>query len=557
MAAAAIFSGLSLSGCGSAGQSGSLSSSLGFGSTYEQVKGKFKTSAEARVETRSKRRPENKSATVLAFSGEPAKPTLMAVGQDLGFVRVPHAEAYMRRILNRLAAKWPYEAPQVGVFVKASNEFSASATASDIIVSLAVFEGLESEDQLAAILAHEFSHIALRHHEQIDQRRALTKGVTVASSAASAMAYASEVKFARNGAGQVQVSVRDAKAADNRALYVSAAQLALNTLVNDLVGPGWNRTQESEADLLGVDLLEAAGYDGRAMIEVLRKLAAGEKAKQQEIEVFSKNYGPEIAQAAASMNTGSILGVAKDAALDAGSTALSAIGEKLRRDHPDAEGRIKDVQGYLNREYRDALHDEMKAEYAAQYRLIKPAREIYRPAFEANDALRDKRLADAKNAIDRALAGPARNTAAVRFVAYSVAVQSGDAQGASRHLLAIQNWNDAPVAAYAALAQHHAMQRRVSEGENLLKRAELRFGSSEILLPSRVGMYRAANRKPEMEAQLVACRKLDDSDIRKSCEDAGQSADVAVAKKEEVESNSLFNSGNKSLLGKLTSGIGI
>ena len=526
------------------------------GSTYEQVKGKFKTTAETRIEKRYKRRATTQSTTVLAFSGQPDKLTLMEGGRDLGFIRHARAEAYMHRILNRLSSKWPYETPKVGAFIRASNSFSPSSTSSDILIPIAVFEAVDSEDQLAAILAHEFSHILLHHHEQIDQRRSLTKGVATAGSLAAAMAYASEVRVGRNSGGQIDVGMRDAKVADKRAFYASAAQMTILTLMNDIVGPGWSRTQESEADLLGVDLLEAAGYDGRAMIEVLRKHGAAEKRLREVAEDYSNKYGKELAQAAATMNIGSIFGAVKNVAVDAGSNALAAVGDKLRRDHPDSETRIKDIQAYLNREYRDALHEEDKRSYAVQWRAIRPVREMYRPVFEAQTLLRAEKHDDAQRAIERALAGSARDAAGARYVAYQVFLKKNDSENAYRHLLAIRNWDDAPIGAYAALAMHHARHRKITEGESVLRRAEIRFGSSEIVLPSRIGMYRSANCKTEMDAHLALCRKLDDSDIRSSCESAGQSDKVAVAEQDNSKDSTIFSGGGKTFLGGLTSSLG-
>lgn len=523
-------------GCSGSGGANGITASLGMSSTFEQTKGKFRTAAVSKMESSAKRRPSSGSNTVLSFNGEPGHLTAMEAAQDLGFIRHRRAEAYMQRILNKLAAHWPYEAPKVGVFVRAQRSLNASATATDILVPIGVIEAVESEDQLAAILAHEYSHILLRHHDQIDQKRALTKGVSTAGSLAVAMAFSSEIETRRTG-NQLQLNVRDPQAAQNKALYAAAAQLTLQTLVNDVAGPGWSRVHENEADLLAIDLLEAAGYDGRALLDVLRKLAVAHEKKERTAEEYAKRNAALMEEARKSLQSSGLAGAAQTIALSAMSDALTSVGERLRRSHPDPEERRKDVQGYLSREYADALHEPKTARHAAEWRQIKPVADAYGPVFVANDLYNEHKIVEAQAAINRALAGPVRDASATRYVAYRIALMTNDKQQAYRHLQAIRNWSEAPMGAYAALAQHHAMQGRIAEGETVLGWAEKRFQSADITRPSRVAMYRASGRTKEAEFHLAECNKSTDDDVRTSCDRAFKTAvrstDVTVASKDD------------------------
>ncbi len=527
---------LALAGCSGSGGANGITASLGMSSTFEQTKGKFKTAAVAKLESQGKRRPQSASNTVLSFNGEPGHLTAMEAAQDLGFIRHRRAEAYMQRILTKLAAQWPYEAPKVGVFVRAQRSLNASATATDILVPIGVLETVESEDQLAAVLAHELSHILLRHHEQIDQKRALTKGVSVAGSLAVAMAFSSEIGTRQTG-NQIEVSVRNPQAAQNKALYAAAAQLTLQTLVNDVAGPGWSRVHENEADLLAVDLLESAGYDGRALIEVLRKLAIAQEKQERTAEDYAKRNAALMEEARKSLQSSGLAGAAQTIALSAMSDALTSIGERLRRSHPDAGERRKDAQGYVNREYTDALHEPKTASHAAEWRYIKPVSDAYGPVFAANDFYAEGKIDEAQAAINRALAGPVRDSPATRYVAYRIALMANNKDQGYRHLQAIRNWSDAPMGAYAALAHHHAMHGRIAEGETVLGWAEKRFQSADITRPSRVAMYRASGRTKEAELHLAECNKSTDDDVRSSCDKAFKTAvrstDVAVASKDD------------------------
>ena len=102
------------------------------------------------------------------------------------------------------------------------------------------------------------------------------------------------------------------------------------------------------------------------------------------------------------------------------------------------------------------------------------------------------------------------------------------------------------------------MVGRVSEGEIVLKRAQVNFQSEEVVLPSRISMYRAAGRTKDMEAQLALCQKSSDSDIRKSCQDATQSAkDQAVVAKREDGASTFLNDGSATFLNAIGSRIGM
>ena len=56
---------------------------------------------------------------------------------------------------------------------------------------------------------------------------------------------------------------------DNKALLAAQVSVAL---VDNLIMPSWNRRQETEADLLAVDLMIRAGYTPDGMDDMLQTL---------------------------------------------------------------------------------------------------------------------------------------------------------------------------------------------------------------------------------------------------------------------------------------------
>lgn len=100
-----------------------------------------------------------------------------------------------------------------------------------------LFQVVDGDDQLAAVIAHEIGHVAARHHAERLSRQALVQ----------------------SGVG--------ALAGDSDAAGLLAAGATLG-----LVLP-FSRQQESEADAIGLRYMAEAGYDPRAALDVWRQFA--------------------------------------------------------------------------------------------------------------------------------------------------------------------------------------------------------------------------------------------------------------------------------------------
>ncbi len=131
-------------------------------------------------------------------------------------------------------------------------------------ITEALYDQLETEGQLAGVLAHEITHVVARHSaEQIAQQN-LTEGLT----------------------GAAVMAVYD----PNNPASMQTAQVAL--LIGQLVNLKFGREDELEADRLGVRWMAQAGYDPRAMIGVMEILAAAGGPNQQP-EFFSTHPNPD------------------------------------------------------------------------------------------------------------------------------------------------------------------------------------------------------------------------------------------------------------------------
>lgn len=102
-----------------------------------------------------------------------------------------------------------------------------------------LFDMVQTEDELASVIAHEIAHVTARHtHERMSQAGILKAGSGI-SSLGTAIAMGGMVNIAPSMSGQMAA---------------------------------WDRAKESEADHIGMMYMARAGYDPRAAISVMEKM---------------------------------------------------------------------------------------------------------------------------------------------------------------------------------------------------------------------------------------------------------------------------------------------
>ena len=127
-----------------------------------------------------------------------------------------------------------------------------------VFITKALLERLRTDGQLAGVLAHEIGHVIARHSAQRIAKQRLTEGLS----------------------GAVGVASGD----------YNAARMA--AIVGQLVNMRYGRKDELESDRLGVRFMADAGYDPRAMVEVMKTLAEA-SSDGRAPEFFSTHPNPE------------------------------------------------------------------------------------------------------------------------------------------------------------------------------------------------------------------------------------------------------------------------
>lgn len=169
-----------------------------------------------------------------------------------------------QRIVTRSSAsrgKYPFEF-HVLADEKTINAFALPG--GQVFMTAGLLQRLKTEGQIAGVLGHEITHVVGRHSAEHIAKTQLTQGLT----------------------GAAVIATYDPN--DSRS-YQTAAMAAL---VSQLVTLKYGRNDELEADRLGVKFMAEAGYDPRAMIEVMHVLQDASKGGAPP-EFFSTHPNPD------------------------------------------------------------------------------------------------------------------------------------------------------------------------------------------------------------------------------------------------------------------------
>ena len=131
-----------------------------------------------------------------------------------------------------------------------TQEYNAFATpGGHIMLTKGLVEAAASEDALAAIIAHELAHINLRHAAEI------IEGMSLVNQAGDMADRAAALTGNSRAAQQAQ-----------------ALRQSVAPIVDTMIKNGFSQAQEFDADRKALEILDAAGYDPQALLEILQIL---------------------------------------------------------------------------------------------------------------------------------------------------------------------------------------------------------------------------------------------------------------------------------------------
>lgn len=249
--------------------------------------------------------------------------------KGLGIAVEPQIDAYLNGILARLQKSLPGTPPAARVHVTPNTEFNAASYQDGgIYIPYKVLETLESEDELAALIAHEYAHVVLQHYK--------TNWIDSAAN----FAYSAGILYiSREGKTATQDNLLGMMLANNAALGVTQIGLM----------PALTRDQEQQADQLGSDLLIKANYSFVGAINLLSRMQSWEARNQAILEQRKANYIDLFAKS----ETG-LVARAIDGQLDVLENKLAGLIRDTSLHHQKSEDRSTMLRGYLKQHHADA-----------------------------------------------------------------------------------------------------------------------------------------------------------------------------------------------------------
>lgn len=156
-----------------------------------------------------------------------------------------YVNCVVRDLVAQLPPQWRQTAWETAVFDDAEpNAFALPG--GKVGVNTGIFKAAKNQDQLAAVIGHEIGHVIARHHEERITRQAGAQG---------ALQVVGAILGARYGDG-----------VGNAAMQGGGVLAQTGFLL-----PG-SRTQESEADVVGQQLMANAGFDPRQAVNLWQNM---------------------------------------------------------------------------------------------------------------------------------------------------------------------------------------------------------------------------------------------------------------------------------------------
>ena len=399
----------------------------------------------------------------------------------------------------------------------------AQATPEGIVhIAWGMLKELVHEDELAAILAHELSHLLYRHHDAdwiTNAQKTAAQGINLADQ------Y--KKKFGK-GSGESTTGIL----------------VSLSTEITErVIAPNlWSRDQEDEADLLGIDIMVKAGYKAELAIRLLAKLDHWQ-AQQREQAAKAKKArdearGEELETSMNNGNVGSALQGIFGAVVSGASDAATGIMKELGgEDHPTPEARKKRILTYIEREHpsNDDVEDR-----PLQWKKIKghPAAVIlanYKSAWEAFGLLESKPT-KAQSLVRIAVSGPTVYDTLPRIVFAELRKKENKPKLAEANLILALKGKEPGWVIFQGLIKRRVLSGKPKEALSLMNEASNRLGNPPHLMPYHIALMVDGKKQVEALALQAQC-KLKRPALAPMCDRAMSGLRTFVAVDNQAEEN--------------------
>lgn len=313
---------------------------------------------------------------------------LFLVDNDIAVADLPTLQAKANAVIARLLGVWKGAPISAQVYVTAAEQLEAVNYQNGvIIISAETFRTLQTEDQLAFILAHELGHSIAGHDTQGMVSGALGMVSRIASQSMLLQPMISSGRW-------TQMLTPEELAVDRRVASkkLLVASLAAEALAADVLQPAHSRKQELEADIIGFDLLRRAGYVSDQSQNALSKIpdvigrsSARLQKSQELVTLLVSDQVQNLVKP-----SGQLGGWITKMANAVSGEALQRMFVQLQKgfkDHPNSETRQQNLNDYIAKAYETAEPQAAVRKTAMKYfddKKLQPLFEGSRKAASLN-----------------------------------------------------------------------------------------------------------------------------------------------------------------------------
>ncbi len=260
-----------------------------------------------------------------------AREFLKVVATRFDLIEDPMIVGYVNQVGRKILAQVPPQPFKFRFYVIKEDTYNAFAIpAGHIFINSGLLAVMESEDELAGILAHEIAHVVNRH---ISQRIERSKKIDMAT-------LAGVVAGVFLGVASGNASAAQTLSMGSVAAGVSA-QLA------------YSREDENQADQSGLVYMRNAGFSGEALLSVLKKIRGKQWFGTREIPSYMMTH-PALEDRIAHLDTDiTVLNQKGDAYAQTdplGSDRFDKVNIRLTALYEDPDAAFQHFQSAVNRD---------------------------------------------------------------------------------------------------------------------------------------------------------------------------------------------------------------
>ncbi len=374
----------------------------------------------------------------------------------------------------------------------------------------------ESEDELAAVIGHELSHLLLEHGKTLELKKNMAMTLEAIGEARDLYAMAEALRY---NAETTEFSIDPSVESD---LKKSAEQkVVADKLYARAHASLFSRGNEHDADRLALDLMVAAGYSPMGLKSSLERMAHSYDLSTAISEYFENSSESLLKKSLTAIDQAMDKNANKTGELDQFVTSTQeeftasalAFGKKsvmkfTAQAHPVPDKRVEQITAYLFDNYsRSVRRRQPDAASAGQFKSghIAELTAHYSAANQAMEAISLGNQAAAEQLLAQALALPTQAEPYPRYTAFFDSRKKGDTQAAIANIEAINLDGLIPVFATEEFAEMLADSGKTFEAYGMMAQYEDQYGTINGYYPPKIKLSSAAEDQERVAELANAC----------------------------------------------------